>query len=221
MKKLFLILLTSLFFIQCKKEPELVPKSYTIKGNLWQDCSGIPLAHDTLIFTMSKWRWLQGTDSHTTELITDSRGNFSHSYPYQDFYTQASISVKNGRQLLEIKLNNTYQLTDFAVNASAKYRCQLIFDQPYVTGDTLYINRYRSKDTVIKIAAPFTDILLNHEYEITNYILPTYAKKDQLQGFFSYSLYGNTPSPKTYHESIALQIESCVFQNQVIAVSIP
>lgn len=219
MKNILLTLTVITILFSCKKEEPIAEKKYTLSGQLFDTCNGAPLANDTLIFKMSKWRWIANDIIETAIIKTDSEGYFKYSYTFKEELNQAVLKDKKGKDIIELKPNNSYNFGKFVVNPVSNYQYQLKFNNTYQMGDTLYISYLKSADSIIKIAAPFKDTLLPEIQSFSRYILPEFENRNKNVGYGKYSIHGNPSSTSVWYESFSFNVDICN-NNQIVTIEI-
>jgi len=182
-----LIIISISFFTSCKDKIN-GSNTYTIKGQLLNNCSGEVLANTSLMINSKSQLFTQGFSAYTT---TDANGFFIFSYE-RNGGTDISIRVTSGDIFLEYIPNNSnidLGLIYYAPTCNFVFKVQV--NNPYLSKDSLVIYRLNNNGPGgVHFPTPltFSDTLLivNDFYSI---ITPTYRDLNKVSVRIGYNLY--------------------------------
>jgi len=156
-----LIIISISLFTSCKDKIN-GSNTYTIKGQLLNNCSGEVLANTSLMINSKSQLFTQGFSAYTT---TDANGFFTFSYE-RNGGTDISIRVTSGDIFLEyIPNNSNIDLGLIYYAPTCNFVFKVVVDSAYSNTDTFLISNFnynspQPRPYIHKIAGPFKDTIL-------------------------------------------------------------
>jgi hypothetical protein len=132
---IFILIISVLVVTSCRKHP---PKTYTIKGQLLLDCSGIMVANTDLKIISKSQVFTQGFSAYSE---TDSNGYFSFNYRGNGG-TDIALLVAGNNILEGIPNNRDIDLGVIYYHPTCNFVFKIVVDNPYPLGDTLKFPSY-------------------------------------------------------------------------------
>ena len=190
---IFILIISVLVVTSCRKHP---PKTYTIKGQLLLDCSGIMVANTDLKIISKSQVFTQGFSAYSE---TDSNGYFSFNYR-RNGGTDIALLVAGNNILEGIPNNRDIDLGIIYYHPTCNFVFKIVVDNPYPLGDSvLFPSHNRNGNShygyTFKFAAPLsfkdTSIIVNNYSSIEKRI---YINQNKVPVHIGYSVYDNNDS---------------------------
>ena len=208
-----LIIISISFFTSCKDKIN-GSNTYTIKGQLLNNCSGEVLANTSLMINSKSQLFTQGFSAYTT---TDANGFFIFSYE-RNGGTDISIRVTSGDIFLEyIPNNSNIDLGLIYYAPTCNFVFKVVVDNPYSVNDTLLISDFNYTLPYPYygfhiIPGPFKDTILPPVFNFTPIEYRNYLSLGNLTINYGYSVWKgprNTADNRLQGENLFTDVPEC------------